>query len=407
LPGPLTHIRVLDLSRVLAGPWAGQVLADLGAEVIKVERPGEGDDTRGWGPPFIINADGSRGDAAYYLSANRGKKSLAINMASAQGQALIKELARRCDIVLENFKVGGLQKYGLDYPSLKAVNPRIIYCSITGFGQDGSYAKRAGYDFMIQGMGGIMSITGLPDGEPGAGPVKCGVAFADLFTGLYAAIGVLSALAQRERSGEGQHIDIALLDTQVAVLANQALNYLVSGKPPPRLGNAHPNIVPYQSFKTRDGHVIVTVGTDRQFKEFCRIAGLEGLEEDPRFQTNRARVQNRGELIPLIAKAMLKRSTQEWVNALEAAAVPCGPINRIDQVFADPQVRHRGMRVELERQDGVKTPGVANPLRFSQTPISYERPPPALGADTMEVLTSLLGLDEAKIAALRKAGVVG
>jgi crotonobetainyl-CoA:carnitine CoA-transferase CaiB-like acyl-CoA transferase len=403
----LSHIRVLDLSRVLAGPWAGQVLADLGAEVIKVERPGEGDDTRGWGPPFIANADGSRGDAAYYLSANRGKKSVAIDMAKAEGQGLIRELARRADILLENFKVGGLKKYGLDYDSLKSLNPRLIYCSITGFGQDGPYAKRAGYDFMIQGMGGIMSITGLPDGEPGAGPVKCGVAFADLFTGLYAAIGVLAALAHRERSGEGQFIDVALLDTQVAVLANQALNYLVSGKPPPRLGNAHPNIVPYQSFATRDGHVIITVGTDRQFKEFCRIAGLQGVADDARFATNRARVQNRGELIPIIAKAMLQRSTQEWVEALKAAAVPCGPINRIDEVFADPQVRHRRMRVDLARADGVKTPGVANPLRLSQTPVGYDRPPPALGADTREILASVLGLDEAKIAALKTAGVVG
>jgi crotonobetainyl-CoA:carnitine CoA-transferase CaiB-like acyl-CoA transferase len=406
LPGPLSHIRVLDLSRVLAGPWAGQVLADLGAQVIKVERPGEGDDTRGWGPPFIDNADGARGDAAYYLSANRGKRSLAIDMTSPEGQALIRDLARRSDIVLENFKVGGLQKYGLDYPSLKAVNPRLIYCSITGFGQDGPYARRAGYDFMIQGMGGIMSITGQPDGEPGAGPVKCGVAFADLFTGLYSVIGVLAALAHRERTGEGQHIDIALLDTQIAVLANQALNYLVSGKAPPRLGNAHPNIVPYQSFRTRDGHVIVTVGTDRQFKEFCRIAALGKLAEDVRFATNRARVQNRGELIAIIAEAMLTRTTAEWVHALEAAAVPAGPINRIDEVFADPQVRHRRMRVDLEREDGVKTPGVANPLRFSETPIAYDRPPPALGADTTEVLASILGLDEARIAALRKSGVV-
>jgi len=311
LAGPLSHIRVLDLSRVLAGPWAGQVLADLGAEVIKVERPGEGDDTRGWGPPFITNADGSRGDAAYYLSANRGKKSVAIDMAKPEGQTLIRELARLSDILLENFKVGGLKKYGLDYDSLKLLNPRLIYCSITGFGQDGPYAKRAGYDFMIQGMGGIMSITGLPDGEPGGGPVKCGVAFADLFTGLYAVIGVLAALQHRERSGEGQLIDIALLDTQVAVLANQALNYLVSGNAPPRLGNAHPNIVPYESFQTSDGHVIITVGTDRQFKEFCRIAGLAGVAEDARFATNRARVQNRGELIPIVAKAMLQRSTQE------------------------------------------------------------------------------------------------
>ncbi|HYM99663.1 MAG TPA: CaiB/BaiF CoA-transferase family protein, partial [Aestuariivirgaceae bacterium] len=376
MPGPLSHIRVLDLSRVLAGPWASQMLADFGAEVIKVERPGEGDDTRSWGPPFISNADGSRGDAAYYLSTNRGKKSLAIDITAAEGQLLIKQIAARSDIVIENFKVGGLKKYGLDYESLKAVNSSLIYCSITGFGQDGPYAQRAGYDFMIQGMGGIMSITGKPDGEPGAGPVKCGVAFADLFTGLYGVAGLLAALVHRERTGEGQYVDVALLDTQVAVLANQALNYLVSGTPPPRLGNAHPNIVPYQSFSTKDGHVIITVGTDRQFREFCHIAGLKGLAEDRRFKNNRARVQNREALVQLISIAMRKRTTQEWVEALEAAAVPCGPINSIDQVFADPQVRHRRMRVELARADGVKTPGVANPVRLSKTPITYERPAP-------------------------------
>jgi crotonobetainyl-CoA:carnitine CoA-transferase CaiB-like acyl-CoA transferase len=407
MPDPLSHIRVLDLSRVLAGPWASQMLADFGAEVIKIERPGEGDDTRGWGPPFISNENGSRGDAAYYLSTNRGKKSLAIDITTAEGQELIKQIAARSDIIIENFKVGGLKKYGLDYESLKAINSSLIYCSITGFGQDGPYAQRAGYDFMIQGMGGIMSITGQPDGEPGAGPVKCGVAFADLFTGLYAAAGILAALMHRERNGEGQYIDVALLDTQVAVLANQALNYLVSGKPPPRLGNAHPNIVPYQSFATKDGHAIITVGTDRQFREFCRIADLKGLAEDRRFGSNRARVQNRDILVPLIATAMRTRTTQEWVEALEAAAVPCGPINSIDQVFADPQVRHRGMRLELARADGVKTPGVANPVRLSKTPIAYDRPAPSLGGDTQEVLTSLLKLDEAKIAELRKARVIG
>jgi crotonobetainyl-CoA:carnitine CoA-transferase CaiB-like acyl-CoA transferase len=407
MPGPLSHIRVLDLSRVLAGPWASQMLADFGAEVIKIERPGEGDDTRSWGPPFISNADGSRGDAAYYLSTNRGKRSLAVDITAEEGQLLIRQIAARSDIVIENFKVGGLKKYGLDYESLKAVKASLIYCSITGFGQDGPYAQRAGYDFMIQGMGGIMSITGQPDGEPGAGPVKCGVAFADLFTGLYAVAGILGALVHRDRTGEGQYVDVALLDTQVAVLANQALNYLVSGRSPPRLGNAHPNIVPYQSFATKDGHVIITVGTDRQFREFCRIAGLKELGEDPRFQNNRARVENRDVVVQLISTAMRKRTTQEWVEALEAAAVPCGPINSIDQVFADPQVRHRGMRVELARTDGVKTPGLASPVRLSKTPIAYERPAPSLGADTEEVLSSLLELDQDKIAELRKAGVVG
>jgi crotonobetainyl-CoA:carnitine CoA-transferase CaiB-like acyl-CoA transferase len=406
MTGPLGHIRVLDLSRVLAGPWASQMLADFGAEVIKVERPGEGDDTRGWGPPFLTNADGSRGDAAYYLSANRGKKSVAIDIATPEGQNLIRALAAKSDILLENFKVGGLKKYGLDYQSLRPINPKLIYCSITGFGQDGPYARRAGYDFMIQGMGGIMSITGVPDGEPGAGPVKCGVAFADLFTGLYAVSGILAALVHRERSGEGQYIDVALLDSQVAVLANQGLNYLVSGSSPPRLGNAHPNIVPYQTFATKDGHIIITVGTDRQFREFCRIAALGALADDARFSSNHKRVENRTSLVSLIAKAMTARTTQEWVDALEAAAIPCGPINSIAQVFADRQVLHRGMRVELARSDGVKTPAIANPVRLAKTPVGYDRAAPLLGADTDEVLHSLLELDKDKIAALRRSGVV-
>jgi len=407
MTGPLEHIRVLDLSRVLAGPWASQMLADFGAEVIKIERPGEGDDTRGWGPPFITNADGSRGEAAYYLSANRGKKSVAVDMAKPEGQRLIRELAAKSDILLENFKVGGLKKYGLDYQSLRPANPKLIYCSITGFGQDGPYARRAGYDFMIQGMGGIMSITGVADGEPGGGPVKCGVAFADLFTGLYSVSGILAALVHRERSGEGQYIDIALLDTQVAVLANQGLNYLVSGASPARLGNAHPNIVPYQTFATKDGHIIITVGTDRQFREFCRIAELGALADDPRFSNNRQRVENRANLVALIAKAMITRTTQAWIDALEAAAIPCGPINSIEQVFADRQVLHRGMKVELTRGDGVKTPGIANPVRFERTPVGYERAAPLLGADTDEVLHSILKLDKDRIAALKRSGVVG
>jgi crotonobetainyl-CoA:carnitine CoA-transferase CaiB-like acyl-CoA transferase len=293
MTAPLSHIRVLDLTRVLAGPWASQILADLGAEVIKVERPGEGDDTRGWGPPFLVNADGSRGDAAYFLSTNRGKMSVLIDMAKPGGQRLIRELAARSDIVMENFKVGGLRKYGLDYDTLKDVNPRLVYCSITGFGQDGPYAQRAGYDFMIQGMGGIMSVTGQPDGTPGAEPMKVGVAFADIFTGLYAVIGIQAALIHRDRTGQGQHIDMALLDCQVAVLANQALNYLVGGRSPTRLGNAHPNIVPYQTFATKDGYIIIAVGTDRQFREFCTIAGVPHLADDPRFTSNRARVENR------------------------------------------------------------------------------------------------------------------
>jgi crotonobetainyl-CoA:carnitine CoA-transferase CaiB-like acyl-CoA transferase len=407
MAGPLTDIRVLDLSRVLAGPWASQILADLGAEVIKIEKPGEGDDTRGWGPPFITNTDGSRGDAAYFLSANRGKSSVLIDMANPEGQKLIRELAARSDILLENFKVGGLKKYGLDYASLKPVNPRLIYCSITGFGQEGPYAQRAGYDFMIQGMGGIMSVTGQPDGEPGAEPMKVGVAFADIFTGLYSVIGIVAALHHRDRTGEGQHIDLALLDSQVAVLANQALNYLVGGKAPTRLGNTHPNIVPYQTFKTKDGYIIIAVGTDRQFREFCRIAGVADLADDPRFANNRARVENRKALAALLIEPVKQRTTAEWIAGLEAAAVPCGPINRIDEVFADPQVVARGLRLVLTRPDGVEAPGVANPIRFSATPIAYEKAAPALGEGTSRVLSGLLGMGEAEIAALRASGAIG
>ena len=407
MAGPLSHIRVLDLTRVLAGPWATQILADFGAEVVKIEKPGEGDDTRGWGPPFLTNADGTRGDAAYFLSANRGKSSVAIDMATAEGQALIRAIAAKSDVVIENFKVGGLKKYGLDYDSLKQVNPKLIYCSLTGFGQNGPYAQRAGYDFMIQGMAGIMSVTGQPDGAPGAEPMKVGVAFADIFTGLYAVIGIQAALYHRERTGEGQFVDMALLDSQVAVLANQALNYLVGGKAPTRLGNAHPNIVPYQTFSTSDGYIIMAVGTDRQFKEYCAILGVPELAEDPRFTTNRGRVENRKELIPLLDGPMKARTTADWVAAFEAAAVPCGPINTIDQVFADPQVKARDLRLELTRPDGTVTPGVANPIRLSATPIEYGKPPPALGEGTGRVLSELLGLSDEDIGRLRGAGAIG
>jgi len=407
MPGPLQNIRVLDLTRVLAGPWATQILADFGAEVIKVEKPSEGDDTRGWGPPFLTNPDGSRGDAAYYLSANRGKQSVAIDMAKPEGQELLRELARQSDVVMENFKVGGLKKYGLDYESLSAINPRLIYCSITGFGQSGPYAGRAGYDFMIQGMGGIMSITGQPDGMPGAEPVKTGVAFADVFTGLYATIGVLAALHHRDKSGEGQYLDLALLDTQVAVLANQALNFLVGGKAPKRLGNAHPNIVPYQTFATADGFVIIAVGNDRQFREYVKIAGVPELAEDQRFLNNRDRVGNREALIALLVEPMKRRKTAEWIAALEAAAVPCGPINTIDQVFADPQVKARGLDVRLAREDGTQTPGVANPVRFSATPVEYSKAPPALGDATEDVLTRVLGLTPEEIGRLRNSATIG
>jgi crotonobetainyl-CoA:carnitine CoA-transferase CaiB-like acyl-CoA transferase len=400
--GSLTELRVLDLTRVLAGPWATQMLADFGAEVIKIEKPGEGDDTRGWGPPFLTNPDGSRGDAAYFQSANRGKQSVCIDMARPEGQKLLCALAQHADVLVENFKVGGLGKYGLDHDSLKAVNPRLIYCSITGFGQTGPYASRAGYDFMIQGMAGVMSITGEPEGDP----MKMGVAFSDIFAGLHAVIGIQAALLHRERTGEGQHVDISLLDSQVAVLANQALNYLVSGKVPKRLGNAHPNIVPYQTFETRDGHIIMAVGTDRQYAEFCRIIGAPHLAGGA-YATNRGRVENRDTLIPALSPFLKMRTTVEWMDACEAAAVPCGPINSIDQVFENPQVRARGLQKTLHRADGLAVPTVANPVLLSATPASFDRPSPRCGEHTSEVLQRLLKLTPEAIATLAKDGVIG
>ena len=401
MSGPLKGIRVLDLTRVLAGPWATQMLADFGAEVIKIEKPGEGDDTRGWGPPFIKNADGTTGDAAYFQSANRGKQSVCIDMATAEGAELVKALAAKSDILVENFKVGGLKKYGLDYESLKSANPRLIYCSITGFGQTGPYANRAGYDFMIQGMTGVMSITGEPNGEP----MKMGVAFSDIFAGLHAVIGIQAALFHRERTGEGQYIDISLLDSQVSVLANQALNYLVGGKVPQRLGNAHPNIVPYQTFETADSHIIMAVGNDRQYTEYCRIIDAPELASAP-YDTNRGRVENRNALVPMLVPLMKQRMTSEWVKAFEAAAVPCGPINTIDQVFANEQVLARGMQIGMTREDGVQVPGVANPVLFSQTPLEYSAPSPKLGAATALILERVLGMNNDEIAKLRANGSV-
>lgn len=408
MAGPLTGIRVLDLSRILAGPWAGQTLADLGAEVIKVERPDTGDDTRVWGPPFLPDApDGSKGDAAYFLSANRGKASVAIDMSDPRGQDLIRKLAGECDILLENFKVGGLAKYGLDYDALSETHPHLIYCSITGFGQTGPFRQRAGYDFMIQGMGGIMSVTGQPDGKPGGEPMKCGVAFADLFTGLYSVIGILGALHARQQTGRGQHIDMALLDCQVGVLANQNLNYLVGGTPPPRLGNAHPNIVPYQALPTSDGFVIIAIGTNRQFEKFCEIAGLEDVAHDPRFATNRDRVENRDALIPIIADALRTRTTDAWVSALEDHAVPCGPILDIAQVFDHPQVQARGLRIDMDRGAGEHIPGVANPIRYSDTTLEFAKAPPRLGEDTRDVLMRVGGLTDAEFERLKDEGIVG
>lgn len=400
MAGPLSHIRVLELSRVLAGPWSAQTLADLGADVIKVERPGAGDDTRAWGPPWA-------GDqSAYFLSTNRGKRSITIDFERPEGQELVRKLAAQADVVIENFKVGGLVKYGLDYDSLKAVNPRLVYCSITGFGQTGPYRNRAGYDFMIQGMGGLMSITGQPDGEPGGGPVKVGVAVTDIFTGLYATIGIMGALAHRDRTGEGQQVDLALLDVQVAVLANQAMNCLVGGKAPQRLGNAHPNIVPYQAFATRDGYIILAVGNDGQFAKFCTVAGRPELAKDERYATNPARVANRKELVALLEELIRTRDSHDWLSALEQVGVPCGPINDLTAVFEDPQVKARNIHQDLPHPTQGSVPTVASPIRYSGTPLVHDTAPPTLGQHTDTVLAESLGLSGADIAALRDKGVI-
>jgi len=384
---PLAGLRVLDLSRVLAGPWAGQLLGDLGADVVKVERPGAGDDTRAWGPPFVRHADGTDSTlSSYFTCANRNKRSIAIDIATAEGREQVRELADRADVLIENFKTGGLAAYGLDYAALSASNPRLVYCSITGFGQNGPYAKRAGYDLLVQAMGGLMSVTGRADGEEGAGPQKVGVALTDIMTGLYATIAIQAALAERERSGRGQHIDLALLDVQVACLANQAASYLTAGVRPARMGNAHPAIAPYQDFPTADGHVILAIGNDGQFARFCAAAGGPPLDSDPRFATNGARVRHRAELIPRVAQMTRQRTTADWVALLEQVDVPCGPVNRIDEVFADEQVRARNMSLVLDYPSLGGLPVVANPIRFSRTPVQYRRPPPQLGAHTEAVL---------------------
>ena len=388
MAGPLKGIRVLDLSRVLAGPWATQCLADLGADVIKVERPKYGDDTRAWGPPFFGPPEDRQ--SAYYMGTNRGKRSLALDITSTEGQDIIRKLVIESDIFVENFKVGGLAKYGLDYASLKAINPGLIYCSITGFGQTGPYKNRPGYDLMIQGLGGLMSVTGNPDSTPGGGPLRAGVAVTDLFTGMYGTVGILAALYHRERTGKGQHIDMSLLDTQVATLANQSMSYLVSGKSPERQGNSHPSIVPYQSFATKDGHMILAVGNDSQFAGLCGVAGLTGLVEDTRFATNQARVENREALIAILEGVMAQKTTCDWVDLLSAANVPCGPINKIEDVFADEQVQSRGTKIEIADADGILVPGVANPIRFSDTKIEYSQAPPRVGEHTDEILQELL-----------------
>jgi crotonobetainyl-CoA:carnitine CoA-transferase CaiB-like acyl-CoA transferase len=398
MAGPLQGVRVLDLSRILAGPWAGQVLADLGAEVIKVERPGGGDDTRSWGPPFL-----AEGESAYYLCANRGKRSMTLDLAKPEGQALVKRLAAQSDIVLENFKVGGLAKLGLGPEDLLGVNPRLIYCSITGFGQTGPYSARAGYDFLMQGMGGLMSLTGEPEGQP----MKAGVAVTDVFTGMYAATAVLAALHERERSGLGQHIDIALFDVQIAALANQVMSYLVSGAQPPRLGNGHPSIVPYQLFPSQDGHVILAVGNDAQFQRFAEVAGAAELARDPRFATNQNRVLNRDVLVPVLEALMRTRPTAQWMAELELAGVPCGPINKFADLEANEQVVARGVFKTIPHPSAGSMRSVANPMRFSRTGVEDERAPPLLGVDTEGVLREFLGLGEAEIAALRAAEVIG
>ncbi len=405
--GPLGHVRVLELSRVLAGPWAAQTLADLGASVIKVEKPGAGDDTRSYAPPYAANRDGSQSsESAYFLSTNRGKRSVTIDFIHPEGQKLVQALAAKSDVVIENFKVDGLAKYGLDYPSLQPLNPGLIYCSITGFGQTGPYRHKPGYDFMIQGIGGLMSITGEPDQRPGGGPMKVGVAVADIFTGLYAAIAILGALAHRDRTGAGQYIDLALLDTQVAVLANQAMNYLVTGVAPQRLGNAHPNIVPYQVFAASDGHIIVAVGNENQFARMCEVIGRPELASDARFATNASRVNNRDELIAILQGIFAARTMRDWLESLERAGVPCGPINTVADVFADPQVQARGLKLDLPHPSIGLVPSVANPIKYSATPISYSSAPPMLGADTDEILREMLGVPPEEIARLRKAGIV-
>jgi formyl-CoA transferase len=407
VPGPLSHLVVLDLSRVLAGPWCTQLLADLGAEVIKIERPGTGDDTRAWGPPFLTDRAGrNTGEAAYYLACNRGKKSVAVDFTRPEGRDIVRGLSRAADIVVENFKVGGLARYALDYPSLAAVNPRLIYCSITGFGQTGPYAQRAGYDFIIQGMGGFMSVTGERDDLPGGGPQKAGIAISDLMTGMYAATAILAAIAHREHSGAGQHIDACLFDTQVAMMAVMNMNYLVSGVPPGRAGNAHQNIVPYQVFACADGHLILAVGNDNQFARFCEVAGRPEWAVDPRFAANAVRVQHRDTLVPMIAAVLRLRTQRDWLGALEAVGVPCGPINRLDQVFADPQLQARGMRFELPHPSAGVVPQVANPLHFSVTPVAYTQAPPLLGEHTAAVLRERLRLSPEALNDLAARGVV-
>ena len=405
--GALSHIRVLDLSRILAGPWAAQILGDFGAEVIKVERPGVGDDTRGWGPPYVKDANGNdTTDSTYCLSANRNKESVTIDFTKPEGQKLVRDLAAKSDVVIENFKVGGLKKYGLDYASLKSINPGLIYCSITGFGQTGPYAPRAGYDFLIQGLGGLMSFTGHADGEPGGGPMKVGVALADIMTGMYASTAILAALTHRAETGVGQHIDLGLLDVQVGVLSNQAMNYLHTGKLPKRMGNAHPNVVPYQDFPTKDGYMILALGNDSQSARLAQAIDKPEWADDPRFSTNAQRVNNRDVLISALSVITRSRTTKEWISLFERLGVPCGPINNLEQVFDDPQVVARNMQISMQHPMYGDMPLVANPIRLSETPVQYRNAPPALGEHTVEVLNRLLDIDPEQLHQLHQDKIV-
>ncbi|RED54062.1 CaiB/BaiF CoA transferase family protein [Aestuariispira insulae] len=402
---PLSGVRILDLSRILAGPTCTQLLGDLGADVIKVERPKAGDDTRKWGPPYVKGKDGEdSSESAYYLCANRNKRSIEIDIARPEGQALIRQLLAHCDILVENYKVGGLDKYGLSYEKLRQEFPSLIYCSITGFGQDGPYANRGGYDYLAQGMGGIMSVTGPVDGLP----MKVGVAVADVMCGMYASTAILAALRHRDHTGKGQHIDCCLLDTQVAWLVNQATNYLVSGTSPERQGNEHPNIVPYRTFEVSDGHIILAVGNDGQFRKWCEFSGCGEIADDPRFATNEARVKNRAALHALMEPILAGKSMQDWLDGLEKAGVPCGPVNTIEQVFQDPQVQHRGMRIEMDHplSETGKVPLVGNPVKFSETPVQYRNAPPTLGQHTDEILREILQADDGEIKRLRETGII-
>jgi crotonobetainyl-CoA:carnitine CoA-transferase CaiB-like acyl-CoA transferase len=405
LPGPLSHLRVLDLSRVMAGPWAGQLLADLGADVIKVERPGAGDETRSWGPPFLKARDGSpTQESGYYLCVNRAKRSVTVDLTKPKGQEIVRALAARSDIVLENFKVGTLARYGLAYDDLNKINPRIIYCSMTGFGQTGPRSNSAAYDFMIQAMGGLMSITGEADGRPGGGPMKVGVPILDLMTGMYASVAVLAALARREATGRGDYIDLAMFDVQAAMLANQAMNHFLTGRTPQRHGNGHPNIMPQQVFRCRDGDIVLAVGNDGQYAKLCQVLGHPGLA-DGRFTHNAGRVEHREELVGLLAKTLAERGRAELLDALERAGVPAGPINSVPEVFEDPHAKHRGVKIEIDHPLSGKLPQVANPIRLRDAPIRHDRHPPLLGEHTEQILKEI-GLSGSEIAALRRDAVI-